>query len=49
MDTCDEKEKHAEREKGKVGGRGQKHLDRLCWRVEADSGERGRTDKQTMF
>lgn len=49
MDTYIEKEKHTKREKGKVGGRGQRHFDILCWRVEADTGEGGRTDKQMMF
>lgn len=49
MDTYDEKEKQRKKEKGKVGGRGQKHFDILCLRVEADTGERGRTDKQMMF
>lgn len=46
MDTSDEKKTHKKREKGKVGWRGQKHFDILCWGVEADArGER--KDRQT--
>lgn len=48
MDTNNKKEKPTKREKGKVGGREQQHLDRLGER-RAGTGETGRTGKQTMF